>query len=226
MEWDSLQAGIASGISQVTIGYPLDSIKTWMQNNKFSKRPKTTFRNLYRGLQFPLIQSPFTIASGFFTNDTVYKHTNNAYISAFCSGLCVSFFLCPFDYYKICYQQQIKPNIFNSYGRIHIVAMREIPANLIYFPTYFYLRENNFTPGIAGAITGVCSWSITYPIDTIKSRLQLNSSMTLKNALSGGGLYNGLAIASLRAAIVNYVGFEIYETVKNELKFKTHELKL
>lgn len=75
MDKDALFAGITSGVCQTFIGYPFDSMKTWRQNHQLSTRPPITIRNLYKGIQFPLMQSPFTVATGFFVNDAVLSYT-------------------------------------------------------------------------------------------------------------------------------------------------------
>ena len=215
MDRNALLAGIASGVCQTCIGYPLDSMKTWRQNDKLTNRPPITIRNLYKGILFPLMQSPFTIATGFTVNETMLKKTKNIYISAFASGVACSIFLFPFDYYKIQYQQHYKPKIFHSFNRLHIVSMREVPANVIYFSFYHHLRKNDIPIGISGAISGISSWLLTYPFDTIKSRMQLDHKLSLKHAISQGNLLRGVHITCLRAGIVNYIGFEVYESRRN-----------
>ena len=220
MDFNALFAGIASGYAQIFIGYPFDSIKTWTQNIEISKRPKLNLKNLYKGVQFPLIQSPFTIASGFFINENVYKKYGNIYFSSMCSGIFISLFLCPFDYYKINYQQHKVPTIKHSFDRIHIVALREIPANICYFSTYHYMRNKELRPGTSGAISGICSWLLTYPIDTIKSRLQIQNKLTFMSAISQGNFYKGINITCLRAGIVNFIGFEVYEYTRMHLTSK------
>ena len=218
MDTNSLLAGIASGVCQTLIGYPLDSMKTWRQNDKLASRPEMTIGNLYKGISFPLMQSPFTIATGFTVNETVKKRTNNAYLSAFASGIACSVFICPFDYYKIQYQQHYKPNILHSFNKLHIVSMREIPANTIYFSSYYNLRKNDVPVGFSGALSGISSWFLTYPFDTIKSRMQLDHKLSLRSAINQGNLFRGVHITCMRAGIVNYIGFEIYEWTREKLK--------
>ena len=217
MDWNALIAGIASGVGQTFIGYPLDSMKTWSQNNIITTKPKLNIINLYKGIQFPLMQSPFTVATGFFVNENVYKRYNNIYISSFASGLCISIFLCPFDYYKINYQHHKIPVLKHCFNRLHIVGLREVPANICYFSTYHHMRMYDLSPGISGAIAGISSWMITYPVDTIKSRLQLQKNLSFKAALYQGNLFKGLKITCIRAGIVNYAGFEIYECIRHKL---------
>jgi len=218
MDKDALFAGITSGVCQTFIGYPFDSMKTWRQNHQLSTRPPITIRNLYKGIQFPLMQSPFTVATGFFVNDAVLSYTNNIYMSGFASGLMCSFFLCPFDYYKIQHQHHSRPNILHSFSKLHIVSSREIPANVIYFSFYYHLRDFNVPIGISGALSGISSWLLTYPFDTIKSRMQLNHTLSIQDAISQGSLFKGVRITCTRAGIVNYMAFEVYERTRSLLK--------
>ena len=218
MDKNALMAGIVSGVCQTCIGYPFDSMKTWLQNSKLSSRPPLTLTNLYKGIQFPLMQSPFTVATGFFVNESMFQYSKNVYISAFSSGVACSFFLCPFDYYKIQYQHHYKPNLLYCFKRLHIVSLREVPANVIYFSFYYHLRKNEIPIGLAGAISGISSWFFTYPFDTIKSRMQLDHQLSFKKAVKQGNFFKGVHVTCLRAGIVNYIGFEVYEKSRDCIK--------
>ena len=51
--------------------------------------------------------------------------------------------------------------------------MRDVPSYSIYFGTYYNFK--NYMPNfLAGGISGVMMWIITYPIDNIKTQIQLN----------------------------------------------------
>ena len=56
------------------------------------------------------------------------------------------------------------------------------------------------------------SWFLTYPLDSIKTRVQ-NENITLLNAFNKGHLYNGLTVCLLRSFFVNSIGFFIYEKI-------------
>ena len=70
-----------------------------------------------------------------------------------------------------------------SYKNTHIVSAREIPAVFSYFSSYQYFREKNMSIFLSGSLAGTISWFITYPVDTIKTRLQNNSCKTIKEAM-------------------------------------------
>ena len=73
---------------------------------------------------------------------------------------------------------------------------------------------------LSGSLAGTISWFITYPVDTIKTRLQNNSCKTIKEAIKKGNLFTGLNLCLIRAFIVNGVNFSVYEFVMKELNKK------
>jgi hypothetical protein len=69
---------------------------------------------------------------------------------------------------------------------------------------------------IAGALSGISSWSLILPIDTIKTRIQTSpQSMSIRSTLQQmraegslvRGLYRGFGVAVLRAIPSNGVGW-------------------
>lgn len=64
---------------------------------------------------------------------------------------------------------------------------------------------------ISGGIAGCSSWLFTYPLDTVKSRIQGNICKTMKDAIKMGNLFTGLNYCLLRAFIANSIGFTTYE---------------
>ena len=91
--------------------------------------------------------------------------------------------------------------------------MREIPAIFIYFKTYQECKNNNIPIFLSGSLAGFNSWLFTYPIDTIKTRLQNETCKTIKQAYIKGNLFNGLTICLIRSFIVNGVNFSVYEEI-------------
>ena len=108
----------------------------------------------------------------------------------------------------------------SSYKYLHLVSLREIPAITVYFSSYRYLKEQQINIGLAGGISGVLSWLITYPIDTIKSRMQSNLCSTIKESFQIGNLYHGLGYCLLRAFIVNGASFYTYEMTLSKIQSK------
>lgn len=133
-----------------------------------------------------------------------------------------------------------------------VTAMREIPAFGIYFYGYKTSLQNLknqpiFTPSkpinsnisssnnesalpimISGAFAGCCSWTIVYPVDVVKTHVQLSPASTanfkapnfvevakqlyLKNGLRI--FTHGLTPTMMRAVPVNAITFYIYERLK------------
>lgn len=233
------------GISQVLIGYPLDTLKTNIQNAKdikiFSKNPIT----LYRGISYPLIINSIGTSFLFGNYEMFYTQTNNRLISGILTGIISAIILTPFDYKKILLQTNshiyiqntlnntinnnaINNNVDKYYTstKINIKNIKKYYAGFTYtcaresiaIPIYFYTYHylNNITnPFIAGGIAGINSWLFTYPIDTIKTRAQLYQNKSLYEIIKMGSLYNGLIITLVRAFIVNGTSFYLYETIKN-----------
>ena len=73
-------------------------------------------------------------------------------------------------------------------------------------------NEINYHPLISGGVAGALSWLFTYPIDTVKTRVQ--SNISIKKAIMLKNYWNGISIALSRAFIVNGVGFYVAENVK------------
>lgn len=220
---DSFYSGFISGIFQTIIGHPFDTMKTWNQNSVKLKKPNFNIRNLYKGIYYPLAQNPIVISTSLATNQILKKETNNIYFSSFCSGILTGFIICPLDKFKIMRQQHIiyRLNIKNfvkSYKDLGICLAREVPATMIYFSSYNKFKENEIPIFLSGSLAGCLSWIFTYPIDTIKSRIQSNSCPSIKLAIQKKNLYLGFNNCIIRAFIVNGIGFYVYEYFLEKFK--------
>ncbi len=91
------------------------------------------------------------------------------------------------------------------------------------------VEERLSTRMIAAAVAGCTSWTALYPLDVIKSRLQLDRQglkykgtldCLVKTYKEGGmrSLYSGLGYTLLRAAPVAATILPIYEWAKNEIE--------
>jgi hypothetical protein len=208
-------SGGVSGISQVLVGYPFDTLKVWKQVNI---KPIYNISNLYRGIYIPLLSNGIINSCLFSINNKTNKIINNNFFSGLFSGFITSPLLNMESYQKIKYQNNVKKKI-NIFNGLKIGFLRNSLFYGIYFESYFKTKEllNNkfskykFTNNlIAGGISGCLSWLSIYPLDTIRTRLQTNN-ITLKDAINQRYLYNGLKIAMVRAFIVNSIGFYFYE---------------
>jgi hypothetical protein len=185
----SFYAGLFSGCLQTIVGHPFDTYKVYKQNMKtnFSKS------KMYRGMTIPLISNSLVTGIQF------YSFQNYPLLmSAFSTAL-----LAPVEYYKI--QKQVHGSypkkLPTGFGTTFI---RETIALNCYFNTYNYL-EPKIGVFLSGGISGSLSWLLSYPFDTLKTRIQ--SGLTFKQAFEKKQLFKGLELALIRGFIVNGFGF-------------------
>jgi hypothetical protein len=206
-------AAACVGVGQVAIGHPFDTTKILIQNNrKWSGLP---LRSYYKGWRFPLCSAVILNCITFPTVERTKSFTQNSFASGCIAGLAISPIVFCFDIGKIKRQtnQPMSINtILHNRGRGSTLT-RETLAASIYFGTYFTCKDFGLNPLIAGGIAGLCNWTVTYPIDVIKSR-QIAQNITIIEALRLGSLYKGFHICAFRAVLVNSVNFWIYENVK------------
>lgn len=204
------------GLTQVTIGYPFDTIKTNIQNGyKFSNLPN--MKLLFRGIKYPIIGSSLynTIIFGNFNK--INENINNTIISGSISGFIGSFILNPFETHKVNSQYLLSQKTkLKPYIGLNYMLIRETLSNGIYFGVYHYCKDDlKLSPFLSGGLAGVNSWLWTFPFDTLRVRKQLNPTMNLKELIKIAPLYRGLYITLLRAFIVNSSSFYVYDLLKN-----------
>lgn len=113
---------------------------------------------------------------------------------------------------------------------------RETPGFAVYFISYNAMK-NQITRDdplyklkcfMFGGFAGCCAWSIVYPQDRIKTRMQtsqipLTYMQTLKQILAQdkiGGLYKGFHYALMRAVPLHAAAFAMMEFLNNIDLFK------
>ena len=220
-------SGCASGLAQNLVGHPLDTMKVLTQNNK-------DFRNLrfvdyYKGFYYPAIHSILTTGISFeiFSNSNSYlKDLSNPkdsdyhpYISGFITGGIISPTIYLFDVGKIKSQmnQKITLNDFIKTKGLFTTFVRESIAVSLYLGSYFTLKEKyNISPYYSGALSGLINWTVTYPIDIVKTR-QMTYNFTITESIKMGGLWKGYYICAIRSVLVNGIGFSVYEYFKKIL---------
>ena len=69
---------------------------------------------------------------------------------------------------------------------------------------------------LSGGICGVTSWTVTYPIDTIKTR-QAFHNISFIDACKQGSFWKGYLTCALRAFFVNSAGFYVYDKCNSSL---------
>jgi len=207
----SFGSAFVSGVIHITIGHPFDTIKTLHQSNSL----KIRYSQLYRGLLYPVLQNSLINAVTFSSNHHL-KKAHDPYISyLYCGG--ISTLICtPLEHYKILRQYKMKYThsiyaFYKTYNNIGIVAFRELPATFLYFASYDICKYYGISTFVSGSIAGFTSNVFTYPIDTIKTRLQSGECNTIYAAYQKRGLMKGVGVCGLRSLIVNGINFSVYE---------------
>jgi solute carrier family 25 carnitine/acylcarnitine transporter 20/29 len=201
--------GGLSGLSQVVVGYPFDTLKVMTQNK--IKLNNTNINSLFRGIKYP-IYSNILINSLLFSS--YHKQsTNNHFLSGMISGFMITPIVYTSDLFKVKRQinKELKPiyKMF-SYQGLFITSMRESLAFGMYFYTYENMKQYGFHPLISGGFSGLTNWTLTYPIDVIRNR-QIASNISLIESVKMGNFWRGYFICALRAILVNSVGFYVFE---------------
>lgn len=201
--------GAASGFVQTTIGYPMDTYKTRLQNGIVSKRMP------WVGIKYPLSASMFICAGGFGTYNECKSRGMNDAQSGFISGLAMSPFVFVSDFGKV-KRQTKKPIVWSSLKKqkgLTSTCIRESGSFSVYFYTFNKLKEYGIHPLISGGLSGMASWASTYPFDVIRNR-QISLNISMVDAIKKGNLMAGFGLCMVRAFFVNSAGLWVYDTLK------------
>jgi solute carrier family 25 carnitine/acylcarnitine transporter 20/29 len=201
-------AGNITGLSQIIMGHPLDTYKTLIQsgNTKYIKP-----MDLLKGIKFPLYASCIQNSIIFGVNYNLSKHIKNQWITGYTTGIAVSFISCPMELYKIRSQTSKKvPNWKYLKFGFTPTLLRESLYYSIYFGSFSYLQKKTDNVFLSGGLAGILGWIPTYPLDTIKTRIQNGSCNTYSDAIKSRKLWNGFSICCLRGFSINSTGFWIY----------------
>lgn len=209
-------ASIGVGLNQIFFGHPLDTCLTLIQNKKQWRN--LPLKSYYRGYKYPLCSSVIFNSTVFPIYNRSIEYTKSGIISGFLGGLCVAPFVYVSEVGKVKTQTQQKlkyKDFLYSKGKFAVLN-RECIAMSAYFGSYDYCKKLNFHPLLSGAIAGISNWTLTYPIDVIKSR-QIAQNLTIKEAVKYGNLWKGIHICLCRATIVNATNFYVYESLMKYL---------
>lgn len=206
-------AGSVSGLAQNIVGHPFDTAKVYIQNNICLLDLKPY--HYYRGFLYPTLFNIISTGTVFSINNYIVQKTNNNYFGGFIAGLSISPGCYLFDLLKI--KKQIPSSFCKKMPGLYATFIRESLAFGMWFGSYFDLTKSyKFSPFIAGGLSGVLAWTISYPIDVIKNR-QMAQNKSFLEALNEQKLWRGYSLCMARAAVVNSIGFASYEYAIKEL---------
>lgn len=170
---------------------------------------------------------------------------SNIYISGCVAGFTQTFIACPCELVKIKLQEKtegkqsmtkVVKDIYRGQGfkgffrGYESTFYRDTPAFGAYFLSYYLLMERLEKPlgsvmaaFIAGGAAGAISWGVIYPMDIVKTKIQMSSTDTpvkstyamVRDICRTNGvraLYRGCGTTIIRSFPVNAVLFPVYET--------------
>ena len=232
-------AGSIAGLFQVASTQPFDTIKTLSQSNikltyKGDSWRTVTRRShlwLFRGTLYQLLYRTTTKALFFDISTRIstvaeitgVQHQVPTWVTGGITGLLTAPVGYTFDIFKIKVQtahSRVNIKDFLNYNSLVSSFARDIPGYALYLQTYTLLRKKDYTPFTAGALSGVTTLTMIYPIDTVRTRLIETNTLTIRDAINQSKLYRGITPALIRAAVSSAVGFSVYEHVIEFLNTK------
>lgn len=195
----SLYKGLISGYIGAICVYPIDVIKTRMQNINYKNGfyclsdiiKKEGFKSFYKGSITQLIGIGPEKAIKFVVNDIItsslYDSQMNKIIAGACAGASQVIVTNPIEIIKIQYQMNSGNKSFlqtikyiggfkNLYKGASVCLLRDVPFSAIYFPTYNYLKKNIDNYFIAASLAAVPAAYLVTPADVVKTKLQTKTN--------------------------------------------------
>lgn len=212
--------GAAIGATQSLLGHPLDTIKVRIQTGQPWKN--MVWNSYYNGVSYPLAGSLGYNMIVFPSYDKSVEYTNSPFLSGMLSGLFVSPFVYLINVGKVRRQTNASITLRSFYTTKGMMSniMRESTANGVYFGSYAYFKNRlSLKIFIAGGLAGLCTWTITYPIDVIRSR-QMALNISFSEAYNMKNFWKGYTPCAVRALLVNGASFFIYEQFKEFSEYK------
>tara|TARA_Y100000741_G_C18226701_1_gene548120 strand:+ start:668 stop:1354 length:687 start_codon:yes stop_codon:yes gene_type:complete len=222
-------SSLIAGLSQTIIGHPLDTIKTRVQyNNSSTLKEIKKIKNikyLYKGSYYPLIGNSILNSFLFSYHYNINKKIDNHFLTGLSTGIISGLILSPCELIKCKLQMnkkiKIRENLNKSlFNGMSLCILRESIGLSLYFGIYEYLQKKKENSLLNGGLCGLISWTLTYPIDIIKTKKQIDNEKISKIIKKMNILdYKiGLEITLIRSIIVNSSIFYIYENLNNYLE--------
>lgn len=205
--------GAIVGVAQTLVGFPFDTLKTRRQ---VFPNAKLDFKSLYGGVGYPLASTCFITSNNFGFASFLHKQGWSWWQGGFAAGFLSAFLITPLEMRKVNRQAGSSVKDIRAmplYRGLGVTIAREAPAHMVYFGVYYWAKDRGWHPLVGGALAGLGSWTSTYPMDVIKSRMLADPSISLTQAIEKGKFWRGFSLAATRAVLVNSLAFWIYESL-------------
>lgn len=202
---NSIINGLISGSVGAFAVYPIDVIKTRMQNQntQIEKLYNSGFdcakklwkqgkhKLFYKGCLPQLVgigpeKAVKLYVYNYYINNNQNSNIYNHIIGGLLAGTSQVIITCPYEVIKINLQmnQQITLNLSTLYKGASACFFRDIPFSGIYFPLYWFLKEKEqYNPFIAGTIAGAPAALLCTPADVIKTRIQTINKINISDKI-------------------------------------------
>lgn len=214
---------MCAGINQTIVGHPFDTVKVLLQTRSVTSTTPPirwhtlSWRHYYRGVRYPLITGIGFNVTVFPVYEAVRRECGSPMLAGLVSGMLVTPVVAVSDGAKIIRQTSHRKLTAEVIRRGMLATfLRETSSMSMYFGTYAYLRENwDVHPFWAGGLCGLVGWTVSYPVDVIRSR-QVVSETRLRfgDAIAMGRLWVGFPTCAVRAILVNSTNFAVYEGIR------------
>lgn len=236
-----LLPGLFQGITRVSISYPADVVKIQMQKQLFTTTSETIkhiikndIKKFYRGSSISFVTIGLERSLQYYYLEKINKKYN-PFLSGFIVSLASSIYNLPMQYLttniallnkgtdvKHFIKQTTYKDLYKGYC---IETPKNVFGSTIYLGTYFKLRsmtnDSTLYPYFGG-ISGMMTWILIFPIDTIKTEYQTTKNIHLSNLiysrLNNGGIksfYKGLTPVVIRTFPSAFAGMYMYEKVRS-----------
>ena len=195
---NSFLTGLLAGSIGAFVVYPIDVVKTRMQNQNSTVNKVYTngwdcwrklwaqgkIKSFYRGCVPQMIgvapeKAVKLLAYTSVVNKLDKEKLSTQILAGLSAGTCQVLITSPYEMIKINLQMnnKIKYNELLNFRKLYTGAsacfLRDIPFSGIYFPLYWALREKqNLNPFISGVLAGAPAAFLCTPADVIKTRMQ------------------------------------------------------
>jgi solute carrier family 25 aspartate/glutamate transporter 12/13 len=186
--------GLVSGSIGAFAVYPIDVIKTRMQNqnSQIEKLYNSGFdcakklwnqgrhKLFYKGCLPQLVgigpeKAVKLYVYNYYTSNNQNLNIYSHIIGGLLAGTSQVIITCPYEVIKINLQmnQPFSINLSCLYKGASACFLRDIPFSGIYFPLYWFLKEKeNYNPFLAGTLAAAPAALLCTPADVIKTRMQ------------------------------------------------------
>lgn len=250
-------SGAVYGLTSIIVGHPLDTLKTKMQaqnqhltSNSFQVLIRTIKADgligLYRGCIPPLLGASLlrSVQFGIFeTSVDLLKRSktlvdsqvlgidSRIYLAGICSGIARAVIECPLEVAKI--RRQVGESwrfrgLFKGFGAN---LTRNVPLLTLFFAFVDLSKRIDISaqwrPFITGSVCSTLAWTVVWPFDVIKSRIQAESGykgsiyhvFLLQYRTFGiRGFFRGYLPGATRSLIANGLSMVMYVRTMEFLK--------